>query len=458
MGAFTEIDMQLPEEFTQNMKQLLNEEQWSLFTKGMQENPPVSVRINPKKSTRIPGFMEEVATLEPVPWSTYGYYLDKRPNFTFDPLLHAGAYYVQEASSMFVEHVIKELITKSVCMLDLCAAPGGKSIASRSVLHEGSLLVSNEPIRTRAQVLMENIQKWGHPNCMVTSSYPADYSRSGAMFDVVLCDVPCSGEGMFRKDPVAISEWNGQKVEKCWHLQREIVLDAWKCLLPGGILIYSTCTFNTKENEENIRFFIDELQAIPVAIPTIPEWSITGSLLKGFEEPVYRFIPGISRGEGLFMCVLKKKGEPKTNDCRSLRKMIHENTHLLFCSDSISYKNDGDNKLNKSSKRQNSKTKTKEKAVDNTPPNHAEALAETLEKGKYPQVELSYTDAMKYLRREAITLPPDTPRGIIVVCFKQLPLGFVKNIGNRANNLYPQNWKIKSTHIPTEYETIFRPA
>ena len=207
---------------------------------------------------------------------------------------------------MFLTQVVEQYVDKPVVALDLCASPGGKSTLLRAALPEGSLLVSNEPIRPRAQVLSENITKWGHPLSIVTNNYPADFSKFVHLFDLIVADVPCSGEGMFRKDEATIREWSPQNVEKCWQLQREIVADAWACLNEGGFLIYSTCTFNTKENEENIRWILEEFDAEVVNIEMKPEWNITGSLLEGFQEPVYRFIPGISRGEGLFLCIIRK--------------------------------------------------------------------------------------------------------------------------------------------------------
>ena len=205
------------------------------------------------------------------------------------------------------------LTSKLSSALDLCAAPGGKSTLLRSLLPEDCMLVSNEPMRNRYQVLAENVQKWGYPNHAVTNLYPRDFVKSKQHFDLILCDVPCSGEGMFRKDPATIAEWSPKNVERCWQLQREIVCDAWKCLNDGGLLIYSTCTFNTKENEENVRWFMEELGAEVLSVPIKLEWNITGSLLEGFTEPVYRFIPGITRGEGLFMAIMRNgpTGGPK---------------------------------------------------------------------------------------------------------------------------------------------------
>ncbi len=381
----------LPEDFIRETRLVMGEERLNRFLGAFDDEAPVSIRINPRKaaSARVSG--------ERVAWCEEGYYLEGRPQFTFDPLFHAGCYYVQEAASMFVTHVLRQFVKAPVAMLDFCAAPGGKSTAAISVLPAGSTLVSNEPIANRAQILLENITKWGYPKCSVTNAYPRDFRKAKASFDVILCDVPCSGEGMFRKDPATISEWSLQNVEKCWRLQRDIVADAWECLNPGGLLIYSTCTFNIKENEENIRWILETYDAELLEVPTQPEWHITGSLLEGFPMPVYRFIPGITRGEGLFMAVVRKKG----TSSHDKRKQLP----------------------------------LKPLTID------------------FPTgepISLSYPEALRYLRGEALVLPPDTPRGIVTIAYKGFALGPAKNIGNRANNLYPKPWRIKTTHLPGE--------
>ena len=233
----------LPEDFIQETRLVMGEERFHCFLEAFNEEAPTSIRLNPLHRGTVPRVRSEaeytgtVPSVQQVPWCPEGFYLSGRPQFTFDPLFHAGCYYVQEASSMFITHVLRQLVKEPVTMLDLCAAPGGKSTAARTVLPEGSTLTSNEPIATRAQILLENITKWGWPDCTVTNNYPRDFRKAKAKFDVILCDVPCSGEGMFRKDPNAINEWNLQNVEKCWRLQREIVADAWECLNPGGLLI-----------------------------------------------------------------------------------------------------------------------------------------------------------------------------------------------------------------------------
>lgn len=410
---------QLPAVFTEKTRQLMGDERFERYLKSFEEPVPVSIRLNPQKTEGL-----QVIDGEQAPWCRNGYYLKQRPNFTFDPLFHAGCYYVQEAASMFLDEVLRQCISLTshlspLTSLDLCAAPGGKSTLLRAALPEDCVLYSNEPIRNRASILLENVTKWGYDNHYVTNAYPKDYRKSKMKFDIILCDVPCSGEGMFRKDEATIREWSPQQVEKCWQLQRDIVSDAWRCLNDGGLLIYSTCTFNTKENEENIRWMLsefDDAQIVP--IETKPEWNITGSLLNGFDEPVYRFIPGISRGEGLFMCVLSK-GERLT--VRSRRTASPKPSDR------------------------------KSEAVGLKP-----LISDVTLQASDINVELTYAQAMAYLRHEALVLPEDTPRGLVNVCFMGHPLGLVKNIGTRANNLYPKEWKIKTTHIPNDYEAILR--
>ncbi len=422
--------MNLPEDFIRETRQLMGEERFNRYLGAFEEEAPVSIRLNVTGGRFFCDIVGNVTKepspcYMPVPWCNEGFYLEGRPQFTFDPLFHAGCYYVQEAASMFVCHILRSLFTIHCplsTVLDLCAAPGGKSTAMRSVLPEECVLVSNEPVPTRAQILLENITKWGAPNCIVTNNYPRDFRKAKAKFDLILCDVPCSGEGMFRKDPATISEWSLQNVEKCWRLQREIVSDAWECLNSGGIMIYSTCTFNTKENEENVRWIMDTYDAEPIAIPTDPSWNITGSLLPGFDAPVYRFIPGITKGEGLFVCALRKgiKNEElriKDYDDQTSTKTAPKSNHnysLLINNPSL------------------------------------KRLTPDLPQGDFPQVDLPYSEALKYLRGEALVLPADTPRGFVTVNYKGIALGPVKNIGNRANNLYPKPWRIKTTHLPSE--------
>lgn len=423
----------LPEEFSDYTRKVMGEERWEAYLASFEQSVPVSVRYNPFKPV-------EHAVAEQVPWCRNAYYLAERPDFTHDPLLHAGVYYVQEASSMFVDQAIRSAACfphdgKPVRALDLCAAPGGKSTLIRAALPEGSVLFSNEPDRRRANILMENLQKQGHPDVVVTNNYAIDYQRAGLLFDFILCDVPCSGEGMFRKDSGAIGEWSLQNVMKCASLQRSIVEDIWKCLVPGGVMIYSTCTFNLHENEENVRWIVETLGAELLSVETKPAWNITGSLLEGWEKPVYRFIPGLTRGEGLFLAVLRKTSKDVVNSKHSTSvsqlpkglKVLSDGKHEPV------QKKGFDKKQGKPSGK-----------LQPLIPAHAEALLCNLPKDKYPMAELDLDTALRYLHHEAIVLDADVPKGYVVVTYKGFALGFVKNIGNRANNLYPQEWKIRN--------------
>ena len=397
---------QLPIDFTDMARRTMGEERFDSYLKAFETDAPVSIRLNPEKAKEL------TADGERVPWCRNAYYLPQRPNFTYDPLLHAGCYYVQEAGSMFLDTVMQQWVPDApVVMIDFCAAPGGKSLLARTALAAGSVMFSNEPMRNRANILAENVEKWGYADHFVTNNFPRDYRRAKMIADVVLCDVPCSGEGMFRKDEATIREWSMQNVEKCARLQREIVADAWSCLAAGGLFIYSTCTFNTHEDEENIQWMMDELGAEVLPVKVDAAWNITGSLLDGFSQPVYRFIPGISKGEGLFLCVLRKGGAwQQGHSLKSLRKS-QQNLNIIYC------------------------PKAQPDMV---------------------KVEVNYQQAMAYLRHEAITLGADVPRGMVGICFEGHLLGLAKNIGNRANNLYPKEWKIRTTYIPNEYETILR--
>lgn len=418
--------MNIPVGFAEQTQALLGSDEYERLLSSLLQEAPVSVRLNPwkKEAVTLPGS-------EPVAWCSNGFYLKERPTFTFDPLFHAGCYYVQEASSMFIEQAIGQCVDRRpVVALDLCAAPGGKSTHLRSLLAEGSLLVANEVIRNRSRILSENLVKWGHPDVMVTNNDPADFKKLEGLFDLIVADVPCSGEGMFRKDPGAVEEWSLENVEICWQRQRRIIADIWPALKPGGVLIYSTCTYNTKENEENIRWITEEFGAEVLVVDVPSEWNITGNLL-GEEFPVYRFLPHKTLGEGFFLAALRKAdgdsryfSDPKATLRKSLRVV------------------------------QDFGVETGQQKGKDIIPSHAEAVSITLQEGKYSAYELTYEQAIAYLRKEAIVLPADTPRGHLLVTYKQVPLGFVKNIGNRANNLYPQEWRIRSGYLPEEIRVL----
>ena len=259
----------MPVSFTDVMKVQLGSE-WEDFAAAHGVAPPVSIRLNPRKP-------REQDFQGPVPWSLYGRYLAQRPSFTFDPAFHAGAYYVQEASSMFLEQAFLQIggSTEELIVLDLCAAPGGKSTHLLSLMSSDSVLVSNEVIRSRASILSENIQKWGHHNAVVTSSDPQYFTALDSLFDIVVVDAPCSGEGLFRKDPAAIGSWSPENIALCARRQQRILEDVWPAIKSGGYLIYATCTYNQQENEENLSWLLSRGDAESVAIRINPGWNVT---------------------------------------------------------------------------------------------------------------------------------------------------------------------------------------
>ncbi len=413
--------MNLPKEFIDYTSALFGEERWQKFLKSFDEIPNPSIRFNPWKYCQEPIFPDA----KPVPWCRNAYWLSERPSFTLDPLLHAGVYYVQEAGSLFLDRVLRQYVNSPVLALDLCAAPGGKSTLMRAALPHGSMLVSNEPDRRRANILLENMLKQGHPDVLVTHNYPENFKQTNWTFDLILVDAPCSGEGLFRKDEESIREWSVSNVNVCQKRQRKILQDIWPCLRNGGLLIYSTCTFNTKENEENVRFSMEELGAEILPVPVKHEWNITGSLLSGWDFPVYRFIPGITQSEGLFMAVLRKKGEQLVPVVSpgTARRRAHSNILIHLLSDGYPAP----------------EQKGKEQV-----PTTAQALSLNFRKEDFPHIELTLDQAQAYLHRETLSLPAGAPQGFVVVTYMKHPLGFIKNLGERANNLYPKNWAIRN--------------
>ena len=461
--------MKLPVLFINQTQALLGEEEFTKLECALQEESPVSIRVNKMKS-----FSHQENNS--VPWCSTGFYLNKRLTFTFDPLFHAGCYYVQEASSMFVEQVIKKYITQPTVALDLCAAPGGKSTHLRSLLPEESFLVANEVIRNRSQILAENLIKWGQPDVAVINNDPADFSALGSLFDLILADVPCSGEGMFRKDPGAIEEWSPENVTICYQRQRRIIADIWPSLKPGGILIYSTCTYNLKEDEENIEWIKAEFgaESLPVDVPV--EWGITGNLA-GTDTPVYRFLPHKTKGEGFFLAALRKTGDEevaplrvkpsKKNKKEKPLEIPVQAKQWLLHSEDFDLERRGDfiiackrthkelvNVLYQQLKVVHSGIIIGEVKGKDLLPHQSLAMSNELNTNEFSSCELTYEQAISYLRKEAIVLDATAPRGYVLLQYKGTPLGFVKNIGNRANNLYPQEWRIRSGYLPEEVRCL----
>lgn len=491
--------MSLPTDFISSVRFLLGNET-ELFLSALADDAPVSFRLNPLKMKRnqraaerlFPGGhtvnepaaakhdrMEEEcrsaqlrngekgdaevamaaeSPLQRVPWSPWGFYLEKRPSFTFDPLFHTGYYYVQEASSMFIEHIIRRLVKHPATCLDLCAAPGGKSVSMLSALPGGSLLVSNETVRQRAHILSETIAKYGSPNVLVSNNPAKDFAALPHFFDLVLVDAPCSGEGMFRKDTTAIHEWSVRNVALCAARQREILNDVWPALKPGGLLVYSTCTYNTSENEENALWAAEKLGAEFVAVDPDPGWGISPS----FDRRVtgYRFFPHKTKGEGLFVTVLKKADGDGMGTISGRAGVKGKKTPfsagLLLHPDTFDFV-ETDNTITAIPAEHSEMLLTLDKKLKTVSmgielgvrkgqvfiPSHRVAMNMELNLNAFPRHEASFDEAVAYLRREGMMLP-GASHGYLLLTYKGEPLGFVKNLGFRANNLYPYEWRIRS--------------
>ncbi|MCL1932442.1 MAG: rRNA cytosine-C5-methyltransferase [Candidatus Azobacteroides sp.] len=432
--------MYLPETFIIRAKELLGDEM-AAFEKALTEESPVSIRLNPRK-INADSLSETLPLSESIPWAVDGYYLDNRPSFTSDPLFHAGCYYVQEASSMILEYFVRNYFPQPAKVLDLCAAPGGKSTHLSALLEDESLLIANEVIRSRANILSENLIKWGNPNTWVICNDPAEIGKSlPAFFDVIVADLPCSGEGMFRKNPAAIAEWSINNVQLCAERQRRIVADVWPALKPGGILIYSTCTYNREENEENLDWICCEFDA---------------ELL---EEP-RRLMPHKIKGEGFFIAGIRKKEKPFTDrivkgktgtfhaspfaDCLSFPEnyiFVSDNSRWIAVpanhySDYLRVKN--------SLRILSAGVALGEMKGRDRIPAHDLAMSNALSEAAFPRREVDKETALSYLRKEALrNILPEIPKGYVLITYKGHPLGFIKNIGTRANNLYPQEWRIR---------------
>ncbi len=447
--------MALPEQYSDFLKRI--DPPWfAPLARAMEGAPEVSLRFNRAKPSDA--FPEG---LPRVPWCERGIYLDERPAFTFDPVLHQGAYYVQDASSMFISHVIGHLAAGSpspLKVLDACAAPGGKTTAIIDALPAGSLVVANEYVADRAAILRENLAKWGYPLVTVTQGDTARFRDYPGFFDIIAADVPCSGEGMMRKDAVAAAQWSPGLVKQCAERQLEITSNLWPALRPGGYLIYSTCTFNTQENESIIAHLRDSFGAEPVAIPTDSSWNIAPSLDPSI--PAYRFIPGLIRGEGLFMAVLrkplsedsqvrpqKKKEKRRQASKPATPKLPAEIKNWISKDYPTSFSIEADGRIFAEFSEHpifTPRLEIGELKGRDVIPSQQLAMSLALNPGAFPTAEVTRPTALDYLRREAIVLPDGSPRGIVLLTYGKRPLGFVKNLGSRANNLYPRPWRILS--------------
>ena len=453
--------MTLSADFIAQMRAILPDEADALLAAITSTEPSVAIRVNPLKAPA-----HSASALRRVPWCDAGRYLAEREPFTFDVDFQSGRYYVQDASSMFIHHVLRHLVKEPVRYLDLCAAPGGKTTTAISALPQGSMVVANEIVNARARVLCENLQKWGAPRCVVTNNAPLHFGRLSHFFDVVAADVPCSGEGMMRKDEQARRQWSPALVKQCADLQRSIIADVWDALRPGGLLIYSTCTYNTLENEQMLAWMVHEYGAEPVAVPVPEQWHIHPAIEGNL--PCYRFMPHRTEGEGLFMAVLRKPEAPrkevrlkkaKATKAKPLpvpkdvRFRLKDADHFGFSvvnDEVVAVPADMAPIMPAFADLNVMHMGVNVGAIKgkNCVPSHSLALSSALNPAAFPTCEVDYLAAMAFLRGEALSLP-QAPRGYVLLTYHSQPIGFVNNLGNRANNLYPKAWRVLSTHLPT---------
>ena len=418
-----------------------------------------SVRINPAKVNY--GLTGLISDRKPVPWSSYGYYLPERPSFTFDPVFHAGAYYVQEASGMFLEQALRQAadLSRPLRVLDLCAAPGGKSTLLQSLLSPDSLLVSNEVIRNRSNILAENIVKWGGVNVVVTSSDPKDLGRLENYFDVIVVDAPCSGSGLFRRDPEAIREWSLDAVRLCHQRQQRILADCWPALRQDGLLVYSTCSYSREENEDIVDWMVREPGATTCRLAVRADWNIVETE-SGSGAYGYRFYPDRLEGEGLFMACVRKSGggtfapPRKKNPLERVSKkevervagwvneekalayffhggVIHAIPEVLLADVPV---------LQSGCYLKRAGVPIGKSGIKEFIPEHDLAVS-TIAGRALPALALSKPDALSYLQKEEFT--PDTSHlGWMLVQYEGQNLGWIKALPGRINNYYPKQWRI----------------
>ena len=446
----------LPEEFVRSMREMLGDEAERLFS-ALDTPAEVSIRVNPAKPA-------EVFEGEAIGWSPNGRYLAERPQFTLDPLMHGGAYYVQEASSQFVAHILRQDNLEGGRVLDMCAAPGGKTTVYSSLVGRRGLVVANDINRGRTLALSDNVQRWGMGNVVVTCNEPEHIGAFEQWFDVVAVDAPCSGEGMFRKMDEAREEWTPASVEQCVARQRDILAEAWRALRPGGKLIYSTCTFNDREDEGIVRWLVEEYgDEIVVAerVDTEDKWGIVRSDIGSFQ--CFHFYPHSARGEGFFAAVAcKTEGVTKRRTPKGRRKVfttlqskdLAEVSRWVDDAKTMSFRCVGDVVYGYSSAVMEDVTQLSESLSvvysgvamgqifkGTLKPEHSLALFVGRNRDVVAEVELSLEDAQNYLRRQDIDAKQFS-EGVNVVTYKGVAIGFIKRIGARCNNMYPKDLRI----------------
>jgi len=438
-----------PEGFIEHLKTCAGFDQ-AAFIRAHDEAPPVSIRVNPRKPIHAFDHAEKI------PWCTSGYYLKTRPQFTLDPLLHAGTYYVQEASSMFLEFVLKQCcdLTQPLRILDLCAAPGGKSTLIASLLTDDGLLVSNEVIRSRTGVLKENLTKWGNDNVMITQNDPADFSKLVNCFDVIVIDAPCSGSGLFRKDAQAMKTWSEENVAMCGRRQKRIVADITPCLKENGILIYATCSYSQEEDEDVVKAIMETGKFEMCPLDVDASWGIVRS------DFGYRFYPDKLNGEGFFINVLQKISgdhdepdlQPKAFEFispeaeRTISSWVDMADHVF-----VQIKNRivavrknhlHDLELFSSCLHIISAgIEVGEIKGDDLIPAHDLAMSRLVNKN-IRSVEVDEKTALAYLRKNPVEINTMSP-GWVLIKYQEHALGWVKILPNRVNNYYPVEWRIR---------------
>jgi len=457
----------LPAELIRSLRNLESFDE-EAFKKVHQPGGQVtSIRVNPAKIQNSQ-FSILNSQLEGVPWSSNGYYLPERPSFTLDPSFHAGAYYVQEASSMFLEEALKQAIdlSKSIKILDLCAAPGGKSTLIQSIISKNSLLVSNEVIKTRVNILSENIIKWGAANVIVTNNDPSDFQRLENYFDVIVVDAPCSGSGLFRKDPNAIEEWSENNVQLCAQRQQRILADVFPSLKAGGALIYSTCSYSQPEDEEIADWLTGKWGVGSLQLTVDKAWAIVETRSGKQGAYGYRFYPDKVKGEGFFIAVFKKPGDAAlTNEVKRQRSKTKSNADKvsakeieilkpwLINADDFFFIKQNEEVIAMPAHLENElgiiqsalyikKAGVKLGSVirDELIPAHELAMSNIINPS-LPRHEADKETALQYLRKEEIKI--DTGhKGWVLLTHQQMPIGWIKVISNRINNYYPKEWRI----------------
>ena len=453
--------MMIKESFRKYLEEAIGSENALVAFSAFDAPASVSVRLNPFKCGKAPQGRE-------VPWSEHGRILPERPLFTLDPHFHGGAYYVQDSSSMFVGHVFRRLVSdmelpqdRPVRVLDLCAAPGGKTTdlaaSLRTIFGDRFLLVSNEVMKQRVGILADNVALWGDPNVVVTSDDPRAFSSLTGFFDMIVADVPCSGEGMFRKDEEAQNQWSEDNVALCEARQRRIIADVWPSLAKGGLFIYSTCTFNIYENDGNVRWIAEELGADCLLKEDVAGAG-HGVLKTGLG---YSLVPGFVEGEGQFCSALRKTSEAEYVEGRqkqgrsSKASPLPKGLEELF-DRPVTFRQKGDMVTAVPSSLASSVVTLGQSlhviaagcavgTVKGTVlvPDADLALSLMLKKDAFPTVDVDRMTALAYLHRDAIVLPSGTEKGYVLICHEGLPLGFVKNLGNRCNSLHPQSRRIR---------------